>query len=70
MGNIREHAIRFTMAVLREASDWQEGQTALGDHERYGPWLLEIGGDEMGAITEAQSIIRIAEDRLGDEVPY
>jgi hypothetical protein len=62
----REQAIRFTMDVLRNASDWQEGQTALGHDNRYGPWL----GEYCDPIAEAQSIIREAEKRLGDAVPY
>jgi hypothetical protein len=61
--NIREEAIRYTMAVLRTATDWQEGQDALSNHERFGPWL-------RGDIAEAQSIVREAEERLGDDVPY
>ena len=61
----REAAIRFTMGVLCRASDWQEGQHALADHGRFGPWL-EATGD---ALAEAQSIIREAEERLGDKLP-
>jgi hypothetical protein len=64
--DIREDAIRFTMGVLRHAKDWQDGQTALGDHDRFRPWLDE-GSDP---IAEAQSIVREAEERLGDELPY
>lgn len=63
---VREEAIRYAMGVLRHASDWQEAQFALGNHSRFGPWLHE-SGDE---IAEAQSVIRIAEERLGDELPY
>lgn len=62
--NTRESAIRFTMSVLRRAKDWQEGQDALSNHPRFGSWLGEDG------IAEAQSIIREAEERLGDELPY
>lgn len=63
---IRVAAIRFVMGVLRNASDWQEGQHALANHPRFGPWL-EASGD---ALAEAQSIIREAETRLGDALPY
>jgi hypothetical protein len=66
VSNIREDAIRFTMGVLRNASDWQEGQTALGEHDRFGPWLEE-GSDP---VADAQSIIRDAEEHLGDALPY
>lgn len=64
---IREDAIRYTVRVLRRASDWQEGQTALYDHDEFGPWLREQDPDGPAP---AQSIIREAEERLGDEVPY
>jgi hypothetical protein len=62
----REAAIRFVMGVLRVATDWQDGQHALADHERFGPWL-EASGDPLA---EAQAIIREAETRLGDALPY
>ena len=60
----REAAIRFVMGILRHARDWQEGQDALSNHDRFGPWLGDDG------IAEAQSIIREAEERLGDKLPY
>jgi hypothetical protein len=50
---IREDAICFTIGVLRYAKDWQEGQHALADHDRFGPWLQAFGDE----IIEAQSII-------------
>lgn len=62
----RAAAIRFVMGVLRNARDWQEGQHALADHPRFGPWL-EATGD---ALAETQAIIREAESRLGDDLPY
>lgn len=69
--DIREDAIRATMHVLRRATDWQEGQAFLGDDDRFRPWLDEqAGGDEMEAISIAQGIVREAEERLGDELPY
>jgi|tagenome__1003787_1003787.scaffolds.fasta_scaffold19311722_2 hypothetical protein len=55
------------MGVLRNATDWQEGEHALFDHDRFGDWLRAFGDDD---IAEAQSIIRDAEGRLGDDVPY
>jgi hypothetical protein len=66
--DIREDAIRATMRVLRRATDWQEGQTFLGQDDRFGPWLVEESGDD--GIALAQSIVREAEERLGDELPY
>lgn len=65
---MRERAIRYTMGVLRTARDWQEGQHALADHSQFGPWLNRLAGDD--SISVAQSIIREAEERLGDELPY
>jgi hypothetical protein len=63
---IRDSAVRYAMNILRTAKDWQEAQTALGDHDIFGAWL-----DEMDApISEAQSIIREAEERLGNDIPY
>lgn len=64
---IREQVVFFTMSILRNASDWQEGQHALANHCRFGTWLNESGHD---IVSEAQSIIREAEERLGDELPY
>lgn len=66
--DIRENAIRFTMGVLRRARDWQDGEDALANHPVYGPWLA--AGSDDPFISEAQSIIREAEDRLGDALPY
>lgn len=64
--DIQEAAIRFTMGVLRRASDWQDGQDALANHPKFGPWLEESGNE----LADAQAIIREAEDRLGDDLPY
>lgn len=66
--DMREGAIRFVMGVLRHARDWQDGEDALANHPIYGPWL-EVGSDDP-FIAEAQSIIREAEERLGDALPY
>lgn len=63
----REAAIRFTMSVLRHATDWQEGQDALSNDDTFGPWIRDSGADEIDFI---QSIIREAEERLGDDLPY
>lgn len=65
--DIREQAVRYTAGVLRYASDWQEGQHALAQEDRFAPlWC----GDDLADLAEAQSIIREAEERLGDELPY
>lgn len=66
-----ESAVRYTMSVLRYATDGQEGEQALSDHPRFGPWLRnECGGDEMAALSKAQRIVSTAEQRLGNDLPY
>jgi hypothetical protein len=66
-----DRMVRFTMGVLRNASDWQEGQDALANHQAFGPYLRDLYGDDDGAIiTEMQNIIREAEERLGEALPY
>lgn len=62
----RGDAIRFVMGVLQDAKDWQEGQHELADHSHFGQWL-EATGD---ALAETQAIIREAESRLDDDLPY
>lgn len=65
----REAAVLFAMDALRGASDWQEAQHALADHDVHHAWILgEAGGDGLAAVTIAQAIIGEAEDRL-DESP-
>jgi hypothetical protein len=64
---IREEAVRYTMRILRTATDWQDGQTALYNHDYYGSWLREEDPDSP---EPAQSIIREAEERLGNQLPY
>lgn len=67
-GKTYEAAVRFTMSVLRRASDWQEGQHALADHPVFGPWVIQFaGGDE---VRFCDPIIREAEERLGEDLPY
>jgi hypothetical protein len=61
----REDAARFTMNVLRNASDWQMAQHALADEPRFEHLFYE--DDELNL---AQSIIRDAEERLGNRLPY
>jgi hypothetical protein len=63
---IEMRAINFAMSVLRTANDWQDGEHALADHDVFGPWIEESGN----AIAEAQRIIRKAEAKLGDQLPY
>lgn len=62
----RDDAITFCMSVLRQVSDWQEGQDALYQHQVFGPWLREQDPDSP---RPAQSIISEAEQRLGDDLP-
>lgn len=62
MLHIREAATRYAMTVLETASDWQEAQHALADHDRFGPWLTECYPDAEDSA--CQSIIRDAEGRL------
>lgn len=59
----REAAIRFAMREIVRSTDWQEVENALANDTVFGPWL---SGD---ATLPAQSIIREAEDRLGDQIP-
>lgn len=60
--DIREAATRYAATILKTASDWQEAQHALADHDRFGPWLRESYPDAEDQ--ECQSIIRDAERRL------
>jgi hypothetical protein len=64
----REAATRYAMTVLRLAPDWQEAQHALADHAIFGPWLREHHPDSE--VSACESIIREAEKRLSDELPY
>lgn len=61
----REQAVRFAMVEMRWATDWQDVQEAMANHDEIRPWLDE-DGDPVGL---AQSIIREAEERLGDALP-
>ena len=64
--NIREDAIRSLVHFLRRARDWQDGQDYLSNHDVFGPWIAE-SDDEIAL---CQSLIREAEERLGDDLPY
>lgn len=70
MRDTRSNAITYTVSVLRKTEDWQEAQHALADHPVYGPWIEAECADEYDAISFVQSIIREAEDRLGEALPY
>jgi len=68
---VRESMVRFTVGVLRRASDWQEGQDALSNHVVFGPWFRNVYGDmEDGITSDMQAVIHDAEERLGDDLPY
>jgi hypothetical protein len=69
MTDIHEQAVRSMVHFLKTASDWQEGQDYLSNHKLFGPWLGETFGED-DALGEIQSIIRDAEDRIGDALPY
>lgn len=64
----REQGVVFAMSVLRTARDWQAGEHALAEHPVLGPWLRHEWGED--ANIEARSIIREAERRLGESLPY
>jgi hypothetical protein len=63
-----ERATLFAMGVIRHARDWQEAQHALFDHDTFGPWLRSRMADDHDD-AEMMSIIRHAEERLGDDLP-
>lgn len=52
---MRKRAVNYLLSLL-PVSDWQELETALADHDEFGPWLEVNGG-----IAAAQSVIREAE---------
>jgi hypothetical protein len=64
----RELAVSVAMGALRRAEDWQDAQDALANHVTVGPWLRGTFGADV--LSEVQSIIREAEEQLGDELPY
>ena len=57
---IRQQAV--AKAEIMRATDWQEVQYALADHDEFGPWL-------NGDLSLCQSVIREAEKSLGNRVP-
>ena len=59
---IKSRAIDFAKAEIMRASDWQEVQDALANHDEFGPWL----GDEQ---SDYQRLIREAEASLGNKIP-
>jgi hypothetical protein len=66
--DMREKAVRSVMVVLRRASDWQEGQNWLADNDYFRSWIEQEAPDDE--LSLCQSIIREAEERLGDALPY
>ena len=66
----RRVAVVYVKTVLLNAKDWQEGQHAMADHPTIGPWLRGAYHDDDDRIPVIESIIRTAEDELGDRLPY
>ena len=64
---MREKAVNYSMGIIMRSTDWQEVQHALADHDSFGPWLSDTYGD--ADVSECQSIINEAEERLGDRMP-
>lgn len=62
MQTVRQKAIAFAAKVILRSTDHQEVETALADHDEFGPWL-------DGDLDVCQSIVRAAERRLGDRLP-
>lgn len=65
-----EKAVRYAEVRVQVASDWQDVENDLANHDRFGP-ALEILGDDGLAV--AQAIIREAEGRCearGIELNY
>lgn len=71
MTDMTSRAVDYVAGVLRQATDWQEGQHALADHAEFGPWIeRECGGDELAQLAMCQGIIGKAEEKIGDKLPY
>jgi hypothetical protein len=60
---IRQRAVSFAKDEIMRATESQEVEVALANHDEFGPWL----GDDLGL---CQSVIREAEKSLGDRVPH
>jgi hypothetical protein len=68
----RSMATVFAMNTIlhKSVTDWQEVQEALANNEKIHAWLEnETSADEMAMIALSQSVIREAEERLGDKMP-
>ena len=63
--SIHQNAVKFAVAILRKAQDWQEAQHALANHPVYGPWIEREAPDDE--IVLCQAIIRQAEEILEAE---
>lgn len=63
--NMRTTAVRFAESVIMRSTDWQQVEDALANDDRFGAWL-DASGEPMQL---AQSIIREAEERLGNKAP-
>lgn len=64
------NAVRFAEQIIQRATDWEDAQHALAEHQVHGPWIRSIALDGMDCCKIAQEIISEAEENLGDRVPY
>lgn len=62
----REDAVAFAASVIRRSTDWQQVQDAMANNDRIRAWL---DAEEGGELSAYQSVIREAEERLGDKLP-
>jgi hypothetical protein len=68
---MEERAVAFVAEALSGARDWQEGQHALADNDEFHAWIAqECDGDGIAETAMCQDIIRKAEEKLGDRLPY
>ncbi len=63
----QDRALAFAKSLIMKTKDWQEVQHALADHDEFRTWLEETYGDDV--LGGVQSIIRKAEEQLGDKLP-
>ena len=64
--DLHDYAVRYAKGVIKTSTDWQQVQDALANHSRIRAWLDATYGDDVAG---CQSIIREAEEQLGDDLP-